>query len=460
MHALALSVVASLFLAAPPTPNNSDPPVAADAAADRSEIAQQLVRHLAEDKFDQAVKPFDETMARVLPAEKLEQAWQMATAPLGKWLRVERTRTEQADAYHIVLVTGAFQHGTLDIRVVFDGENRVAGLFFVPTESYRAPPYVDSKKFRDHDITVGEKAWPLPGSLSLPTGDGPFAAVVLVHGSGPGDRDETVGAVKPFRDLAHGLASRGIAVLRYEKRTRQHGLRMALFGGNFTVHEETVADAVAAVQTLSAHEKINRERIYVLGHSWGGYLVPRIAQASHQAAGFVSLAGSARPIEDLIVEQTQYLLGLKNEISDDDRKQLEVIQRQAAQVKSPEALRDEPQPLLGAPDSYWLDLHGYDPAREAKPIKRPLLFLQGERDYQVTLTDLERWRQALADRPNVKFIAYPKLNHLFVAGEGKSTPAEYSVPGNVAAGVIQDIAAWIEQSPATAPPKKHHPPGP
>ena len=86
--------------------------------------------------------------------------------------------------------------------------------------------------------------------------------------------------------------------------------------------------------------------------------------------------------------------------------------------------------------------------------------LQGERDYQVTLTDLERWRQALADRPNVKFIAYPKLNHLFVAGEGKSTPAEYSVPGNVAAGVIQDIAAWIEQSPATAPPKKHHPPGP
>ncbi len=132
----------------------------------------------------------------------------------------------------------------------------------------------------------------LPGTLSLPLGNGPFPAVVLVHGSGPNDRDETIGPNKPFRDLAHGLASRGTAVLRYEKRTKQHPILMSLTRSSVTVKEETIDDAVAAVEVLRNHNKIVPNRIFVLGHSLGGMLIPRIAKAEAGIAGLRPGAGS------------------------------------------------------------------------------------------------------------------------------------------------------------------------
>ena len=137
--------------------------------------------------------------------------------------------------------------------------------------------------------------------------------MILVHGSGPHDRDETIGPNKPFRDLAHGLASQGIAVLRYEKRTKEHPVRMAMSVNTITVKEETIDDAVAAFEALKSQEKIDPKRIFVLGHSLGGTLLPRIGKAKDGIAGFISLAGSTRPMEDLVLEQTRYILSLERE---------------------------------------------------------------------------------------------------------------------------------------------------
>jgi dipeptidyl aminopeptidase/acylaminoacyl peptidase len=211
------------------------------------------------------------------------------------------------------------------------------------------------------------------------------------------------------------------------------------------VQEETVNDVAAAVDTLVAQDKIDRQRIFVLGHSLGGYVLPRIAQKTDKPAGFISLAGSTRPMEDLILEQTQYIFGLDGKLSEEEAELLTKLKGQITKVKS----KDLPANTLaselpfGIPATYWLDLRDYDPAAEAKKIKRPLLVLQGERDYQVTMEDFARWQEALSSRDDVKFISYPKLNHLFVEGVGKSAPAEYFATGNVAAEVVQDIAAWI-----------------
>lgn len=142
----------------------------------------------------------------------------------------------------------------------------------------------------------------LPATLTMPVGPGPAAAVVLVHGSGPGDRDATVGQIKQFKDLALGLASRGIAVLRYDKRTRVHASLMRDLSG-FTVKDESIDDAVAAVQVLRSTSGVDPNRIVVLGHSMGGMLVPRIAAAGPPAAGFVVMAGAARPIPQAVVER-------------------------------------------------------------------------------------------------------------------------------------------------------------
>jgi dienelactone hydrolase len=258
--------------------------------------------------------------------------------------------------------------------------------------------------------------------------------VVLVHDSGPNDRDESLGANKVFKDLAEGLGSRGIAVLRYEKRNRQYAAKMA-GRTDVTVEEETVEDAARAVALLRTQKEVDAGKIYVLGHGLGGYVAPRIAEEAGQIAGFIMLAANARPLEDLIVEQAEYL-GFP-------AKDLEGIKAQAKRIKSLEQADAASPPLLGMTATYLLDLKSYDPIASVKKIPVRILFLQGGRDFQVTSKDLDLWKAGLASRKDVSFQTFPALNHLFIAGEGKSTDTEYKKPGHVAPEVIDAIAKWI-----------------
>jgi uncharacterized protein len=437
---IALSVLLA-HSALPLPPALGDPP-----PMDREELAKALVGQMAAGDFEKAVEPFDKTMKQALTAAKLKQAWTAIVDQYGSLAKATATRTETVKQFDVVYVTCEFGRGKLLTKVVFTADGQITGLFFQPSGEYKPPPYVKPMAFEESEIHVGQGLFALPGTLALPKGDGPFPAVVLVHGSGPHDRDETIGPNKPFRDLAQGLASQGIAVLRYEKRTKEHPVAVALTWSRITVKEETVDDVAAAVELLAAQEKIDGQRIFVLGHSLGGSLLPRIAAASPRIAGFISFAGSTRPLEDVVLEQTRYLLSLDGKQTDEGQKAIEELERQRAEVKSPKLTVDTPAEKLplGVPVSYWLDLRGYAPAEAAKAIKQPMLILQGERDYQVTMDDLRLWRQALESRGNVTFITYPTLNHLFMAGEGKSVPAEYFNAGNVAEEVMKDIAGWIK----------------
>jgi len=251
-----------------------------------------------------------------------------------------------------------------------------------------------------------------------------------------------MGPNKPFRDLAWGLASQGIAVLRYDKRTKVYPQS---FGGTFTVKEETVDDAIVAVTQLRQVKEINPRKIFVLGHSLGGMMIPRIGKLDPTIAGLIVLAGNTRPFEDLLLEQTAYLISLDGSVSPEETAYLEALKRSVAKVRSPQLSQAKPaELLLGIPASYWLDLQGYYPPAVAKTLKQPLLILQGERDYQVTLADFQGWKTGLSGKQNVTFKTYTKLNHLFMPGEVKSNPEEYQVPGHVAKAVIDDIAAWIK----------------
>jgi fermentation-respiration switch protein FrsA (DUF1100 family) len=312
--------------------------------------------------------------------------------------------------------------------------------------SQGAPDYADPDSFSEQEVTVGSGEWSLPGTLTMPKGEGPFPALVLVHGSGPNNRDEGGDLIAPFKDLAWGLASQGVAVLRYDKRTLVYQDELAAQGGDITVWEETVDDAAAAVDLLLGTEGIDTGNVFVLGHSLGGMLIPRIAGVSPQARGFVILAGPARPFEDLIMEQTAYIASLDGVVTPDEQASLDHLRIAVARVKSPELSPSTPASELpfGASASYWLDLRGYDPAESARSIDRPILVLQGERDYQVTMEDFQRWKDALSGMPNVTFKTYPDLNHLFITGTGKSVPSEYNLPGHVSQAAVDDIASFIK----------------
>ncbi len=417
--------------------------------------ARAFLDALSRNDFQAACADFDATMMKVSGPDKLAEFWNQVPGQFGAFKRQTATRREELGPYDIVLVTCEFEKITLDARVVFDKAGKIAGFQFVPSlppAKYEPPSYADPAAFEEREVTVGSGEWELPGALTLPKGEGPFPALVLVHGSGPNDRDETLGPNKPFKDLAWGLATKGIAVLRYEKRTRVYGPRLVAdpkLSAVFTVKEETIEDALEAVRLLKATQRIDRKKIFVLGHSLGGMLIPRIAVDGKDLniAGFIIMAGLTRTLEETYLKQMTYLFGLDGQLSEEDKKQLDDIRIKVAKIKAlQESDRGSIERLLNAPPSYWLDLRGYYPPDVALKVKNPMLILQGSRDYQVTTEDFESWKKALAGRPDVEFRLYPKLNHLFFEGKGIPTPNEYiQVHGSVAADVIADIATFIKK---------------
>jgi len=411
-------------------------------------IAKSFLNQLAKLQFNEAARHFDDTMTDLMPPSKLEELWNQIQSQVGSYKRYSDIQTQLTPEYDVILIRCEFEKAELETKIVIDRKKKIAGLFFRPAPSkieYMPPSYCEENLFDEKEIYIGSKEWKLPGTLTTPKGQGLYPAVVLVHGSGPNDRDESIGPNKPFRDFACGLASRNIAVIRYDKRTKVHGKKMASVKGQDTVKEETIDDVLLAVKLLRNEDRIDKNKIFVLGHSLGGMLIPRIATRDEKIAGFIILAAPTRPLEDLMVEQIDYIYSLKPELTEDDKKYIKKVHQEVQRIKKlePKNKKDLKKIILGAPATYWLDLAGYQPAESAKTIMKPLLICQGGRDYQVTDADFEGWKTALSGKENVSLKLYPELNHLFMEGKGKSSPAEYQAFGHVSSRIVKDIADWI-----------------
>jgi len=296
---LGLFISLGLLISATVWPSARDTSQTEDALTAK---ARAFLVALEKGDFGLAVRDFDETMGKVSGADKLETMWRkQLPAQLGAFKKQGAARREQLQGYEIVLVTCEFEKATLDARVVFDKAGKIAGLGFVPTAppaKYVPPAYADPAKFEETEVTVGSGEWALPGTLTMPKGQGPFPAVVLVHGSGPNDRDEAVGPNKPFQDLAWGLAARGIAVLRYDKRSKVYQSKILAdpkLEATMTVKDETIDDALAAAGLLEKTKGIAPGRVFILGHSLGGFLMPRIAVAARP----LKIAAAPQPAPSL-----------------------------------------------------------------------------------------------------------------------------------------------------------------
>lgn len=447
IHRIAASLVRRVLIAGVVASTIGPQAVRAQDAAQSAETrARAFVDLMAAGEYAKALESFTPQMKAAMPVDRLSATWNGLTAQAGPFQRQVATSVVPRGVLSVVVVTCAFERATFDVHVTVNPANLVGGLAIRPAAqavAYAPPAYARSAAYKESEVTVGTGQWTLPATLTMPLGPGPVPAVVLVHGSGPGDRDATVGQVKQFRDLALGLASRGIAVLRYDKRTRVHANLMRDLPG-LTVKDETIDDAIAAVQMLRSMSGVDPNRIVVLGHSLGGMLVPRIAAARPPVAGFIVMAGAARPIQQAVVEQARYLAQADGVTSADEQTQIAQFEQVMARVAAlGPADASKPERIFGATASYWLDLRGYDPPSAAAQVTQPMLVLQGERDYQVTMEEFSRWKSALTNRTDVSFHSYPMLNHLFVAGTGKSVPAEYNTPGHVSEDVVRDIATWV-----------------
>lgn len=429
-HLLSILLAAALAAAAP---------FAAHGSGTAEATATRLLDHLDAKQYAQAESLFTAEMAAAVPTDKLKQVWESLPLQVGAAQGRGPAQVTPHQDMQVVVVPLKYAKGALLAQIAVNAENKVAGFLIQPAPPPPAAAPAADAGYREREFPVGD----LPGTLAMPAAADKVPAVVLVHGSGPQDRDETVGPNRPFLDIARGLAERDIAVLRYEKRSKARPQDFA--DGRYTMDKETTDDAVAAVAALRATPGIDPDRVYVLGHSQGGMLAPRIAERSGKVAGLILLAAPARSLLTILPEQNRYLLNADGGIDAQEQRFLDDLQQKISNVRSDATIADRDTPL-GLPAYYWRAFERVDPLADASSIALPMLFLQGGRDFQVVDTDWQLWRKALAEAPRVTFKHYPALNHLGIAGQGPGSLAEYQEPGHVDAQLIADVATWIKQS--------------
>lgn len=393
-------------------------------------VVDHFFSAIRDGNFEAATAHFSARMKALSPAG-LKGSWNQLYADLGpllSWKIFERQSIPKG--HDEIRVQLRFKRGaTASSNVVVRSQTGeiTSVLFKLPVTP---PPYAKRDTFHSEDVVVG--AHKLPGTLTIPNGEGKFAAVLLVQGSGPNDRDETVGANHPFADIAEGLSSRRIVVLRYDKRNYANW--------NFdpktaTVDAEVIEDGVAAAQLLRSRREVATGRIFIVGHSLGAMLAPEIAKKAGPVAGIVMLAPLGRKLPQLLIEQARLLQSATPA-------QLAEFQEQAAQLSAHKM--PPTQTFFNSPASYYYDLDARDEVAIARSLNVPILILHGSRDYQVVDQDIQDWQTGLKGDAKVQVETLPGLNHLFVAGSGEPTPADYFAAGHVDASVIGKIARFVE----------------
>jgi uncharacterized protein len=434
----------------------TEPEELTTSAEDRAAAVVELART---GQFDEIRELFTPGLRPMVTADGLRAAWEAVLADYGQLSSVGAPVCDPADGAMItVQVPVTFERGeqTLDVYLTRDGQ--LAGIQLAPAGDaepaapWEPPGYANPGRFDESEVILGSGPLAVPGTLSLPHAAGPVPALVLLGGSGPEDRDGSIGRSKPLKDLAWGLASRGIAVLRFDKVTHAHP-DLVRENRAFTVADEYLPDTRAAISLLQAHPAIDPARVSVCGHSLGGTVAPRVAAAEPSVAALVLLAGGAQPLQWAAVRQISYLASLAPATAASAQPGIDALTAQASMVDSPDLSTDTPDAELpfGVPAPYWLDLRAYDPVAVAAGLPQPMLIVQGGRDYQVTVPDdLSRWRAGLDQRPDVTIRVYPADNHFFFPGTGPSSPAELATAHHVDPEVVADVAAWLGGMPLPA----------
>jgi hypothetical protein len=358
--------------------------------------------------------------------------------------------SDESSARHRAEVRLDFAEGSETVTVGHDDEG-VVNLALSPT--YEVLDYVDPDAFTERDVVVDAGDVTLDGVLTVPDSDGPVPGVVLVHGFGSHDPDGTAGATRILADLAHGLASDGIASLRYAKRLQDHEVSDA----NRTLDRVVTDDAVAAVSTLADAEAVDSDRVFVVGHSQGGLCAPRIAQRHGGVAGVVARDPPADPVpdpDDMV--RTRFMLALDGNLDEEQEAVLESRRAEFRRIADGDI--DPEETVAGVPGAWHLSHHDYDPLGTACALDVPSFVLKGgraDRDTQADLfealhADYEAWREAdLPPGSRVEF--YDDACHYFQSGPTPVTPMRLYVGGNVASHAVAAISDWIHGVAETDP---------
>lgn len=415
--------------------------------------SNRMARWMQLHQFDSAHHCLSLPLKQTLTVEQLAQQVAQLEEKYGQW---QQSKTPDVEYIASIgwrsTIPLVFTNSMLTLMLSFDSNDCISNITLIPRfTSYLIPEYANPLAFTETAYNFGKPGWQLTGTLSVPKKGAKMPVVIIIHDSGPLDKDGTVGLVRLHKDLAYGLASKGICVFRYDKRSYAHGNK--LFMQNYqdkpyTLQDEVVDDVNLAIELVKTNPNIDTNHIYIIGHGQGGMMAPMIAKQNPQLAGMVMLAAYARPLQQCLIDQLNYLYPDSSQISYKDYTYATKLKKEAAYSMSKKFSIRTPKDSLPnqITASYWLSVNAYKQTEVFKQVKIPALVVQGERDFQATIADYNLWQKAAATRnAPTKFVLYPTLNHLLVDGRGPSNPAEYQTQATVSEQVLQQIYDWLIQ---------------
>lgn len=409
--------------------------------------ANEFFKLLQEEKFTQAYSFFDDTLKTKIKEDGLKKLWEGIGGQFGKAESLDAIQSKAQGEFFAVTVEGHFEKGNQNFILGFNKAQKIVGIFLAPakrTVEYIKPAYVDTSSYIEKSVYLGPQKTQLAAIVTTPKNVKNFPMVVFVHGSGPSDMDETVGANKPFKDIAGGLATKGIGSIRYVKRTLVYPNE---FSAPYTVKEEVLDDAAAAIAMARTTVGADSKNIFVFGHSLGGMLAPRIATTAPDLAGIIMAAAPARKLTDIIIDQNKYMLEVSGDTTAAMKQQLDkaIVEINKSRIVQLGTSIKPDSVILGLPAKYWADLNAYNQVAVAKALVKPRIFVvQGGNDFQVGKTDFDLWNAALSQKKNAKLKFYPDLNHLLSPQMTKGTSSQYQLPVSVSDVLVSDIASWIK----------------
>jgi alpha-beta hydrolase superfamily lysophospholipase len=392
------------------------------------------MKALSANNYAAATAHFDPAMKASFSPERIGSIWRHVTEADGRLISWGVSQRTTADCRETIVASLKFDHrSNLAAFISVNPNGEVSGLYFAPTPisatPATSPPPAVVRNFDSIDVNVGSLEQ--CGTITIPTtGSGPWPAVVLV---GSADKDGTAGAKHFFKDIAEGLSSRGIIVLRYDR--RWYDIFDKRDRQDLTVEKDYIDDGAAAVNLLRSRGEVAKDRIFVAGYDLAGAITPDVAREVAPVQGLILLAPAfaGRKVGASEVRSRHYL-------GWDSHPQLRNFDRKAKELDSHRMPATENFGLY--PASYWYDLVGRNEVTVARRLHIPILILHGGHDF--TVIDIEHWQEGLKGVPHVRVETIPALSDMLLAGIAKPRAKHYD-PGHIDQQVIDAMAAFIEK---------------